>query len=102
MASTSDRIGEFAEQTSEQARHIGQAAADVAGQAHERIMEAVETGASEGRRIYSRAGAKARELKDLGVEQYEVVRGQMQRNVLTTTLIAFAVGFVLSRVVFRR
>ena len=52
--------------------------------------------------LYGRASERLGEWRERGVHQIEVVRGQVRQHALTSALIAFAAGFILSRLLFRR
>jgi len=99
--------------TRHQAAAIGQSVGQAAAQTREAIGEAVERGTERAGEVYEKAKGRAGEMyeraserlgewKDEGVHQIRVVRGVVRRNTLTSMLIAFGVGFILARLVFRR
>jgi hypothetical protein len=81
---------------------IGESIRDATGSTREAITEAVEHGREHAGHFYNRAGEIAREIGHRGMEQYQTFRGHVRRNALTSTLVAFAAGFVIARFLFRR
>ena len=66
------------------------------------VEESVEHAQDRAGRFYKRASSAAHGVKNLGLEQYHLVRRQVRRNAMASTLIAFATGFVVSRFLFHR
>lgn len=81
----------------------------MAARTRDAISHAVEEAPKHAAHWYDDAREHARHLqiraKDLGrrgAEQYEVLRGHVERNAMTSTLVAFAAGFLAARFLFRR
>lgn len=66
------------------------------------VEETIEHARQRAGRFYHRASEAAHGVKNLGMEQYHLVRRQVRRNAMASTLIAFATGFVVSRFLFHR
>lgn len=88
--------------TQKQASKIGPGLQEVAARTREAIAHAVEEAPHHASRWYDQARVQARHLQERGSEQYQVLRGHVERNAMTSTLVAFAAGFVVARFLFRR
>lgn len=81
---------------------VSESAREVADDLGSTIQEGVEHGQKHAGRLFRRASHVAEDAKNMGLHQYHLVRRQVRRNAMASTLIAFATGFVISRFLFRR
>jgi hypothetical protein len=103
---TSDTVHKVGEQAKERASAsaaaISQSVAGAARSTEEAIGRAIDTGTETATKSGQWISDRAQYLKDKGADGVEAFRGQVQRNALTSTAIAFGVGFLVSRLLFRR
>jgi hypothetical protein len=101
-----DTVHEMAEQAKEKGGSAKAAIARSVAEASQSTSEAMHQAVESGKSMASEAGGRLSEQagywKEKGLEQVDVLRGTVQRNALTSAVIAFAVGFVLARLVMRR
>jgi ElaB/YqjD/DUF883 family membrane-anchored ribosome-binding protein len=99
-------VGHVAAQTrdamSEAVEHGKQQAGEVYEKAKDRAGEAYESAKERAGEMYEQASEKMGDWRDRGVHQIHVVRATVRRNALTSTLIAFGLGFILARLFFRK
>ena len=92
----------FAHSTRRQAAKIVPGMQEAATRTREAISHAVEDAPEHMARWYDHARVQGKHLKEMGAEQYKVVRGQMREHAVLSTAIAFTTGFLMARFLFRR
>ena len=77
------------------------------GKAGARVMgdhanQAYGTAKDQAQHAYEEARKRAREMKDRGADQVDMLGEKIAENPLTSAAIAFGIGFIISRLMSRR
>ena len=81
---------------------VSQSVAAAARSTEEAINRTVASGRDTMRSMGESASKHMSQWKQKGIEGAGALKGQVERNALVSTAIAFVVGFALARVLFRK